>query len=909
MKVHQLVHGYKKGHTELSTTANLPDDDSELITRLSDLSGSISSKGKLPHYVTLYPLKNKKYFAVAKTWPDLDAKRPGCVLTHTLLVPMQSWKEMSDPSSLTYLFKKPTHSDLSMYSKVLEVSELALNEEQSKSDVSHSAGMQFVSKFFDQGISPIIWVGLANPESLIWSLLAKVWPELRGSLSCCSYAIQPMMHTDHQFDWMFVPTKYSRNFDEFTREHFISENRTSKSRYQETWQEEWFQHLFESEKIQQLPESGVQAFFKSLDADPTSIRFLYLLGRQTHLMSTHPTAAAGILDLIEIIAPKRDSLVELKSAMCTKAIKAVTNVTDISHSATVLFAIDEKLQREAFINVGQQVRSTVQDSVKCLAGETLNPFLTALDEMARGDRAFSSSFFIDGIVEGIEGLSLSPDAEKLSELSKFSAATSYLVSRAPNVAVAYIQSSLLPSEQTEEQIVGWLSATTASEKLIEALLPVIPIEWRKLVRLILVKCRAHEISPVLTVLAGRTTNFDVPEIAELVIEGASSRFPEQTKEWCIRNRSSGIGFARTMASCYSPDDEGLNNLLKDTSKWKLEKALIVSEFLRLCCGDNLVPRWVREKLSNNDELMTLLLLEPSSWNETIQNTVSLLLKEVSNLKLPALDDLCAVIQTLKPYTSYKPLIDAIIQAEIRDYLTGRITDSNRFKCENSSWAEEWFATIPSYVLRSMISQSIEESTENIERVWRWVAGAPNTLYSKQGDNLGDLVIWLLGQRITRWTEDTTQNLRTAISRLEQLAPGHIYDRVCISCLQFCFNHTDLPISPIVVKTFYRAYLRVLDSRNENILIEVFDWDKGKELRKSVIRSYTSSNWPPGDLALATIEKKLLRKIIKRLLVSSPNGFEYLTKMISDLKTRSSSDNSMVLYLQNLRDNPFFEDWY
>lgn len=76
MKVHQLVHGYKKGHTELSTTANLPDDDSELITRLSDLSGSISSKGKLPHYVTLYPLKNKKYFAVAKTWPDLDAKRP-----------------------------------------------------------------------------------------------------------------------------------------------------------------------------------------------------------------------------------------------------------------------------------------------------------------------------------------------------------------------------------------------------------------------------------------------------------------------------------------------------------------------------------------------------------------------------------------------------------------------------------------------------------------------------------------------------------------------------------------------------------------------------------------------------------------------------------------------------------------
>jgi hypothetical protein len=43
-----------------------------------------------------------------------------------------------------------------------------------------------------------------------------------------------------------------------------------------------------------------------------------------------------------------------------------------------------------------------------------------------------------------------------------------------------------------------------------------------------------------------------------------------------------------------------------------------------------------------------------------------------------------------------------------------------------------------------------------------------------------------------------------------------------------------------------------------------DWDKGKELRISLVDAFLRSNWAPGDLAIAANNAGILRKIVKRL---------------------------------------------
>lgn len=64
-KIEQLVHGYRRGHELLAGSVRLPARDAELVTRLSDLSGSLSGAPEFDSYLTVYPLPSGTYFAVA----------------------------------------------------------------------------------------------------------------------------------------------------------------------------------------------------------------------------------------------------------------------------------------------------------------------------------------------------------------------------------------------------------------------------------------------------------------------------------------------------------------------------------------------------------------------------------------------------------------------------------------------------------------------------------------------------------------------------------------------------------------------------------------------------------------------------------------------------------------------------
>jgi len=106
-QAHQLLHGYRGGHGQIAASVKLTDRDSELITRLSDLSGSLSSGLRLDTYLTVYPLPSRRFFAAARTWPDPEAPRAGCVVTHTLLIPVEFWATFTNVRSVNGFFRNP----------------------------------------------------------------------------------------------------------------------------------------------------------------------------------------------------------------------------------------------------------------------------------------------------------------------------------------------------------------------------------------------------------------------------------------------------------------------------------------------------------------------------------------------------------------------------------------------------------------------------------------------------------------------------------------------------------------------------------------------------------------------------------------------------------------------------------
>lgn len=119
--VHQALHGYSEGHRQFACSAELTPNDARLVLVMSDASGSgVTSEGI--SYLTGYPLQESGLYALARTWPAPEMRRPGCVWTHTLFIEFADLAVLDSPSQLAALFKSPTVETARGFGSTLHVS-------------------------------------------------------------------------------------------------------------------------------------------------------------------------------------------------------------------------------------------------------------------------------------------------------------------------------------------------------------------------------------------------------------------------------------------------------------------------------------------------------------------------------------------------------------------------------------------------------------------------------------------------------------------------------------------------------------------------------------------------------------------------------------------------------------------
>src|SRR5689334_13568298 len=85
-ELHQCLHGYSDGHRLLACSTTLTEEAQAALLVLTDLPDGVPSSGFQP-FLTGYPLQGTSFFALARTWAAPELPRPGCVWTHTLLIP------------------------------------------------------------------------------------------------------------------------------------------------------------------------------------------------------------------------------------------------------------------------------------------------------------------------------------------------------------------------------------------------------------------------------------------------------------------------------------------------------------------------------------------------------------------------------------------------------------------------------------------------------------------------------------------------------------------------------------------------------------------------------------------------------------------------------------------------------
>jgi hypothetical protein len=203
--IHQAIHGYRDGHRLLSSSTPLSTDATRAILVLSDMSGPSMQPG-FDEYLTGYPLPGSEFFVLAKTWYAPEMQRPGCVWTHSLLIPRLLISQVSTACLLAVL-RRPKLEGVEYAAKDM----IVLEDDAPSNGINNCSGDKtvtaaVVSAVFGQPLPVIVAVETAAQfESVILRFWEKLWPSERCRFGFCTGALMPRSVAGAPLDLQAVP--------------------------------------------------------------------------------------------------------------------------------------------------------------------------------------------------------------------------------------------------------------------------------------------------------------------------------------------------------------------------------------------------------------------------------------------------------------------------------------------------------------------------------------------------------------------------------------------------------------------------------------------------------------------------------------------------------------------------------
>lgn len=175
MKIEQLLHGYDNGHRLLAGSVLLKNNtEMDAVAALSDWSEYVAPDGGESSYLTAYPLQDSGYYVIAKTWYADEMKRPGCVWTHSLLLPFDVLNYLDDFKRLNNIFKRPSlDGSLDEYSRTIEYENKNYSADDYKPvSIDRKIEARVLQAFLNTGGEPVVLEAQKDNEVLEDALLA-----------------------------------------------------------------------------------------------------------------------------------------------------------------------------------------------------------------------------------------------------------------------------------------------------------------------------------------------------------------------------------------------------------------------------------------------------------------------------------------------------------------------------------------------------------------------------------------------------------------------------------------------------------------------------------------------------------------------------------------------------------------
>jgi hypothetical protein len=402
-------------------------------------------------------------------------------------------------------------------------------------------------------------------------------------------------------------------------------------------------------------------------------------------------------------------------------------------------------------------------------------------------------------------------------------------------------------------------------------------------------------------------------VGQVVEQLIAHEHPERTRTWAASVEHWTPELAALLAATYPASRDGLGQLLSDDRLRVARRAHTLAAFL-IGLGRGRFPAWVRTAAQEDHRVFATLIGPLDQNTDSVDAAVDQLLDECDEPPIAHFPDVLRLVPDANTRPFFTRLLDVALRDLIRGYLAGTISEGDVLSLLRSPHADAWLHSVSHWQLRALFTHDVWNRSDNWLNAWRLMLIAPDAAYVIEPAMFPEIIDALLRAHNAAWSAPVATMWAELLKRSRGVCrSARTRLLLAVQALRFGLDNTRLPLSAVVAETFLDVYTAVTAPGScppeASSLFGFFDWDKGKELRKSLVSAFMGSQWPPGDLGLAASEPALFRKIFKRVL-RKHGGEKYLNDMLCDLRNRTNDDSAQLARtLASLLENPeFSEDW-
>lgn len=873
--IQQQQHGYRRGHELLASTTVLSTEDQDLVDRLSDLSGPLSPGETFQSYVTGYPLPSEIYYVLARTWQDTTAPRAGCVLTHSLLIPMAVWQNLQNLSGLLTLMTPFAKAE---GVQSMEPAVMLNNSADSLSFVEDSRVVELIEALFLETRQPIAMFDANEAEVIAFRLLSAFWPALRRKFSLCTMALAPRGITGRPFDLLFVPKSARSRFADWNgRRIDMLPSQGSSPRHR--WSNITAQRVFRSNTPHLAESDSIGMLVADNRGDESALRLTLLWDELQDKSETSPTAVLGMLDILSSLASPPSKVVDELTPTILRAIELAGN--DLPHveffkfCVTLLGKFPDRLPRTRVLRLIRRISSQLAE----LHAEGALDFLRSAETESMRIPAILFGGLGDGIAQCIDHPNLIADvlqfrSETVLGLVAFSRVFAIAVFRRNESGdVRSTAERLAVVVSSDEEF-----RSRARRNLVPALQYA---EQASLLSALLAGVTTKSLTAVVMAL-GRSTQFSINEFDTPLLRAA-------------RGAAGLVALRVAVEAC--PRSPGADRLLVHSLRFQPEDL----EWLRSLAQ--------RDKKRSLALLLPLIEKEPNQslrdcfGNADAQEQLLMMLRQglpLSSLQFSRVliwSDL-PVERMLEDGLEVLPHLPDDGRAELIEVMMRRALSEADSASEN--------------LVRKVV-KSVANTIESRNLIAQATPGRASTYRLSQNLMLLSTLDDASRQGVFEFIEELTDRTirvgdQPLIADAYQAWASLIADagstnregqlRAASAALSYSLRLIKAPVSPLIVVVFPLVYSELQRGIDPPNIFQTFffsDWDRCKAARARLVEAFVESCWPPADFVLTAARTSDAHRILLKL-AHHRNGEAYFRAIDLDL-SRFPTDQRIGLEMQ------------